>query len=67
MEGVPCARIERRLVSEDGGTSTVEDSKRRIKSAGRQVSRTSETSDVGGVIYCRDCLNLSTLHIREDP
>ena len=53
--------MERRVFSEDSGTSTVDDRRSRIKSAGRQVSRISDTDDVEGVMYCNDCLKRSIL------
>jgi hypothetical protein len=60
-EGVPWANIERRALSEEGGTSTAEERRRRMKSAGRQASRTSDREGLDGVIYCKDCLKRSTL------
>lgn len=51
------------MFNEDGETSTVDDNKRRIKSAGRHASSTSVVEDVAGVIYCRVCLNCSILQL----
>ena len=50
-EGVPWLRMARRVFKEDSGTSTVEDRRRRIKSAGRQVSRTSLGDEPRGTRY----------------
>jgi hypothetical protein len=61
IDGVPWASNERRVLSEEGGTSTVDERSSRIKSAGRQVSRTSSIEAEAGVIYWSDCLNRSTL------
>ena len=61
IAGVPCERMERRVLREEGWTSTVEDNNKRIKSAGRQASSTSAVDDDSGVIYCNDCLNCSIL------
>jgi hypothetical protein len=59
--------MERRVFNEDGGTSTVEDNIRRMKSAGRHASSTSAVEDVAGVIYCKDCLNCSILQLAKLP
>ena len=50
-DGVPWLRIDRNVFNEDSGTSTVDERRRRIKSAGRQASRTSVVEEVGGTRY----------------
>lgn len=66
MAGVPWERMERRVLRDWGGTSTVDDRRRRMKSAGRQASRISAVEEDSGVTYCRDCLNCSILQLAHD-
>ena len=61
IAGDPWDRMERRVLSEEGGTWTVDERRRRIKSAGRQASRISAVEEEFGRTYCRDCLNWSIL------
>jgi hypothetical protein len=59
--------MARRVLREEGETSTVDDNRSRIKSAGRHASSTSAVEEVSGVIYCKDCLNCSILQLVMTP